>query len=425
MAATDGAKYHSEEWLREKYIDEGLTQSEIGDLCDVTQGTIGEWIRKFDIPTGHSPDSKQYQDESWLREQYCVNTKSQLEIADECGVTQGTIYLWMEKHGIEAREMDEAVATGDLDLLKDADWLRSKYHDEGLSTLEIGEITGFNSSTVRDFMNRHGIETRIMSRACSSGDVERLWERDWLYKQYVEKDKTQQEISEELDVGLYTVQQWLKRHDIPTPESGSWCKVDDEKLNDEEWLTEQYHEQEKTAGEIAQEREVGKTTVLTRMDKFGIERRIMSGVDHHAYNTVTLECPVCGDKFEVPKGRVDVRTTCGEECFPDYISQKFSGSKHPNWKGGKPEYGEAWTTSKRQAVRIRDQARCQDCGMTESEHMDIYERKLNVHHITPARQFDNPKKRNAKSNLITLCVSCHAKWEQIAPLRPDTGVSAD
>lgn len=378
MSTTEKPKYHDEAWLREKYIDEGLSQSEIGDLCGVTQGTVGKWIQKFDIPTGHSPDSKQYQDESWLREQYCANSKSQREIANECGVTQGTIYLWMGKHEIETREMDEAVATGDLDLLKNEDWLRSKYHKEGLSALEIGEATGFDSSTVCDFMNRHGIERREMSKACSDGDVEKLWDRDWLYEQYVEQDKTQQQIAEGLDVSLYTVQQWLKRHNIPIPDAGSWRRVDDEKLNDKKWLVEQYNKQGRTAIEIAEERDVSKRTVYARMEQFGIERR------------------------------------------------ELRGEQSPHWKGGEREYGAGWSRRKRRNVRVRDQARCQSCGMTESTHIQQFDTKLHVHHIKPARQFENPSERNAMSNLITLCASCHhGLWEPMTPLRPDTRTTAD
>ena len=128
-------------------------------------------------------------------------------------------------------------------------------------------------------------------------------------------------------------------------------------------------------GEIAQEREISERTVRTRMEQFGIERR------------------------------------------------KLRGEQSPHWKGGEREYGAGWSKRKRRKVRVRDQARCQSCGMTESTHIQQFDTKLHVHHIRPARQFENASERNAMSNLITLCASCHhGLWEPMAPLRPDTRI---
>jgi len=47
----ESPNYRDEKWLHEKYWDEGLTQRDIGDLCDVTQACIKNWMKKHDIPT--------------------------------------------------------------------------------------------------------------------------------------------------------------------------------------------------------------------------------------------------------------------------------------------------------------------------------------------------------------------------------------
>jgi DNA-directed RNA polymerase specialized sigma subunit len=41
--------YQSEKWLRKKYIVEGLTETEIAELCNVTQVTINRQLRKFGL----------------------------------------------------------------------------------------------------------------------------------------------------------------------------------------------------------------------------------------------------------------------------------------------------------------------------------------------------------------------------------------
>jgi hypothetical protein len=44
-------KYKDREWLYEKYVEEGLTNVEIADICDVSDSTICLWKKKFDIPS--------------------------------------------------------------------------------------------------------------------------------------------------------------------------------------------------------------------------------------------------------------------------------------------------------------------------------------------------------------------------------------
>jgi 5-methylcytosine-specific restriction endonuclease McrA len=69
-------------------------------------------------------------------------------------------------------------------------------------------------------------------------------------------------------------------------------------------------------------------------------------------------------------------------------------------------------------VRERDRYQCQGCGLSQEDHLKQFGQKLCVHHITPAREFDDPTKRNAEENLISLCVVCHPKWEHLPGLRP-------
>ena len=81
-------------------------------------------------------------------------------------------------------------------------------------------------------------------------------------------------------------------------------------------------------------------------------------------------------------------------------------------------YGEGWTEEKRELVREKYDRRCQSCGMSGKESLEKFGLRLDVHHIRPWGQFDDPRKRNAVENLVPLCRSCHRKWEGI-PLRPE------
>lgn len=141
---------------------------------------------------------------------------------------------------------------------------------------------------------------------------------------------------------------------------------------------------------------------------------------------ISLECKNCKIEYSEYKHREDRSDFCSRECYYEWMrSEEWGGKDHPNWKGGGPwNYGPNWDEQSRKARR-RDQHRCQDCGITEPEHLAEYGCKHPVHHITPIREFRDDgdldhEAANDLDNLITLCDGCHPKWDQVAPLRLDT-----
>lgn len=76
-----------------------------------------------------------------------------------------------------------------------------------------------------------------------------------------------------------------------------------------------------------------------------------------------------------------------------------------NWSNDPNDYGPDWERIK-SAVRQRDGFRCQVCGLPESP-----DRRHDVHHKLPFRQFASHREANRLDNLTTLCVSCHRKAE--------------
>lgn len=130
------------------------------------------------------------------------------------------------------------------------------------------------------------------------------------------------------------------------------------------------------------------------------------------------ECEWCGESFEVFRNEKEDARFCSVECMGDWMSENLVGEDSRTWKGGVSKYGGGWGKRKRDLVRERDGRECRLCSMTDVEHRDQYGRKLDIHHIIPAREFDDPIKRNAKSNLISLCIPCHNKVERLTPLLP-------
>ncbi len=178
---------------------------------------------------------------------------------------------------------------------------------------------------------------------------------------YVDEGLTQREIGEIFGKAKTTICKWLRRVGIKTrggytnPYSdGPWTKKD--------VLEELYIEQELTQAEIGDKFDQSPRTIRRWLHRHGIETRIGR-----------------------PPG--------GEGSSSLY-------------------YGPQWP-QQRARVIDRDGRQCACC---ETDR-DVVDPDLNVHHITPAREFipddgqPNYEAMNALSNLISLCPSCHSRFE--------------
>lgn len=81
------------------------------------------------------------------------------------------------------------------------------------------------------------------------------------------------------------------------------------------------------------------------------------------------------------------------------------GRLNQNWKDGisKLPYSFDFDENLKEKIRERDKYICQNCDMTEEEHLIVYGSVLNIHHI------DYDKKNYKEDNLITVCKQCNTR----------------
>lgn len=109
------------------------------------------------------------------------------------------------------------------------------------------------------------------------------------------------------------------------------------------------------------------------------------------------------------KNGLPICVDCGKQLKNYYAKRCHSccqkGELHPNWIDGRSYelYPSYFTESLKESIRKRDNYTCQNCGMTEEEHILIMNWSLTVHHI------DYNKKNCNKINLITLCHICNVR----------------
>lgn len=69
----------------------------------------------------------------------------------------------------------------------------------------------------------------------------------------------------------------------------------------------------------------------------------------------------------------------------------------------------------RDKVLERDNWQCQDCGMSQEQHIILFNRGLTIHH-KDGTGYNSKIKNNDLDNLITLCMRCHGKRDGVRSL---------
>lgn len=307
------------------------------------------------------------------------------------------------KHRIDG---DEAVMASDRESVfpwRNERFLQKRYAWAGLTVSELATRFGCSDQTIEKWLDRHGIQNPwedeetlrylrferglsqyVIARrlGCTQGTISRRFDefgidgnriipdRPWhdeetLRELYHDQNLSMREVASELGCERQSVEKWIHHHDIetrsPNPETP-------DQLKDEQKLRTLYHSKEMSTYAIADQLDCAPSTVHDWLKRHFIETR-----------------------------------TVGSQ----------PGELHHRWEGGaEPYYGENWYRKRRSAL-IRDQYRCQRCGITDPEHRNEQSFGLDIHHIEPLRSFDSPEEANRLDNLLTLCRKCHSRVDSI------------
>lgn len=109
--------------------------------------------------------------------------------------------------------------------------------------------------------------------------------KEWLHDEYVKKQNSAYKISHMLGVTVVTVIKYLKKHGIKTEKRLRRPNSYD-KLNDKEWLTEQY--QRRSAAEIAKDLKCAIRYVTQALKKLGIKER--NALDRSLFRDIDRRC---------------------------------------------------------------------------------------------------------------------------------------
>lgn len=248
---------------------------------------------------------------------------------------------------------------------RDEEHLRDLYNNRQMSIKDIADVMETRYATVHEWMVRFDIERRSFGEHLAPDELK---DETWLRTQYEELGRSMSEISREIGCARSAVSRWIDRYDIekraPHKLQGEAAAV----LHNEARLRELYVDGGLSQGDIAEKVGCNQQTVSTWMARHGIEVR---------------------------------------------PAPHFSGPEHPNWNGGYTlEYGNHWDEQREKRLE-QDSHTCQRCGMTDDEHCEETGKGLDVHHIIPINDYDDPDNGHELTNLITLCRTCHMALEGV------------
>lgn len=281
--------------------------------------------------------------ETTLEELYVQQRLAQSEIGDRLGCSRRTVGKWLDKYDIDRPTRPWTDETR----------LRRLRDDERLSQEEIAQRLGCTQGTIHYWMTEYGIPTERIKKQRPWHDERRL------RSLYVDRGLTIDEVADELDCGWCTVSNWLDEHGIETRSRNPELP---EALTDEETLQRLYSEHGLSTYDIADRLDCAPSAVHGQLCDHGIVTR---SVGSHP------------------------------------------GELHHRWEGGNdPYYGANWHDRRRAALE-RDDYRCQRCDISNKTSKQRYSMALDVHHIVPLREFDDPESANDLDNLVALCRACH------------------
>jgi DNA-binding CsgD family transcriptional regulator len=171
-------------------------------------------------------------------------------------------------------------------VLVDKEWVKSKYVDEQLSTLEIAKLAGARASTVSRALERFGIPKRSRSLAnkLRKRKFKSVYLNDtkWLEQKYIAEQLNSYQIAELAGTNQRSVLFALQKAGIKTRTVSESKKLQHELcpvesrfslLNDKSWLEQRYVVEHKSSEQIAKEIGCNGGNVIAWLKRYGIKRR--------------------------------------------------------------------------------------------------------------------------------------------------------
>jgi transposase-like protein len=188
-------------WLRRQHIDEGLSAWAIGKELQVPTVEVRATLEGFGI---ERPPVNPHLTADALRTAFADGATGK-SIARTAGVDPSTVRAALRRHGIENPHAEHYRRPAELD---DVEWVRARYFGDRMSIRAIADELGVESNTVARALKRHGVPRRRQADRPGGIDAE------WLRKRYVDDGLTMAQIARDAGVSHTTVRRAMTHYGI-------------------------------------------------------------------------------------------------------------------------------------------------------------------------------------------------------------------
>lgn len=167
-------------------------------------------------------DRPLYKDKEFLEYAYNELELSTIEIGKVAGCSRRTAYLWVDKL-VGTRTLSESSKIGNKKRniegkYTNEEWLREKYHEDHMTMKEIAELCSIGEKGIQYWFKKFDIKTRPKwesrhLRLKNRGP--KYTDKEWLREEYVNNERSINELAEELEVSKSTINLWMRHHSIP------------------------------------------------------------------------------------------------------------------------------------------------------------------------------------------------------------------
>lgn len=249
-------KWRDEDRLEELY-DRGLSKKEMAEKLNCSPTTITNYLRKFGIEEKVKP----WDDKERLDYLYRHRRMKMKSIADYLGCSEQTIQTRISSFG-----WDKSKRSLNYSILNYQEKIEEWYNELGLSTEEMSEKVGCSVDLMREWVLEYDLEPDWKRISIS----EKVRDEEWLRENYVDKQKSTSDISDELNISQSTVSFWLKKYDIEVRNGHMEHRGENKKVRSRKIL-KRLQEEGKNRQEIADELGCSQSMVRYWMDKYNIE----------------------------------------------------------------------------------------------------------------------------------------------------------
>jgi len=168
------------QWLKEQYCELDRTQKDIAEEQGVSQAAISRWVCEFNL-SDEADHNLESLSEEWLREQYVRKQKSLRQIADENDFSREKVRNAVIHSDVELRDRVAAhrlSLSGQIESdYQDEEWLRTQYCELDRTQQEIAEIADVHVTTITTWLQRHGITTESNGSASILDEIRTVRDR--------------------------------------------------------------------------------------------------------------------------------------------------------------------------------------------------------------------------------------------------------